>query len=209
VKNSTYSPLKIGIFLLLAFPIFYFFIDVPIAHQLFYLPIEFRAFFKGISFFISPITHLIFWPLFLLFTLFFLRGKKMQYFATQVTFSLLLALGLVKLFKWLLGRARPELLLKKIYGFQLFCTDHHYLSFPSGHATVIFCISSSLIYLFPKRYKLVLLLTSVISMCRIALNYHFCSDILGGWLFGMISVEIVRKAKNRAEILPDSSLNRN
>lgn len=106
---------------------------------------------------------------------------------------------------WLLwNRARPELIANGIAA-----PDLH--SFPSGHATVVWVVYGFLAYLWWRaahhwleRLTTVivsLLWIAVVSSARLVLGAHWPSDVLAGWLIGLVWLVVVIVALERAEAI--------
>ncbi len=87
--------------------------------------------------------------------------------------------------RYLWHRPRP---LDALHVHQLL-VEHSY-SFPSGHATFLFGLSS-LLYLYNKKIGIVsFVATLLITVARVAAGVHYPSDIFAGMIFGMISAWI-------------------
>jgi membrane-associated phospholipid phosphatase len=92
---------------------------------------------------------------------------------------------LVHLLKFLIGRARPELLLEMgAYSLTPFTGDHIYESFPSGHSTAAGAFFGAFMMLIP-RFRFVFIgLALVIGMSRVIVGAHYPSDVAAGLLLG-------------------------
>ncbi|MGE0199071.1 MAG: phosphatase PAP2 family protein [Simkaniaceae bacterium] len=173
--------------LLLALAILsFFFLDKAIALTIAPTAKVYRPLFKTLSLCIFPPLQLLFWI-----TLFLIaRLSQSKRHWTLPLFEISAAQGLsvacVRLSKVVIGRARPDIFLKKgifgIYGPHL---DSHYHSFPSGHTIAAFTLATSLSFLYP-RYKVAFyLLAFFLSSSRVFLADHYCSDVLGTACIGM------------------------
>lgn len=80
----------------------------------------------------------------------------------------------------------PSLIETQAYGFQWFNGSPLSLSFPSGHAAVIFAFSTSAWYLFPKLRPLWALLAVLVVVGQVGMYYHFLSDAIAGALLGVM-----------------------
>lgn len=126
--------------------------------------------------------------LFSVIVLIFLVYKK-PYLKTEI---FILTMGsaviLSQILKYLIQRTRPiEMLIEK--------TTY---SFPSGHATLAVAFFGMLIYLFTNkiknktlRYSFIIgnvLLILIIGFSRIYLNVHWLTDVLAGYVLGLICI---------------------
>lgn len=88
--------------------------------------------------------------------------------------------------KFLCGRARPGLyFLSGMYGFfpDIFRFNPSYMSFPSGHAAVVFAFAFALGACFPYCRAGLLVFATLVSTSRVILTWHYISDVLvGAWL---------------------------
>jgi len=180
-------------FAIALFFIGFFFLDLVLANQLFFFPKSFHPFLEWLSFCIAPILHFIVWPTLYCLSYFFFSHKKVLLFIKHLVLSLFVTTVIVHCSKWLLGRARPEFLPYKIYGWYFFSSNYGFDSFPSGHATVAFCLFSSFSHYFSKYWIYFFLGCFVCSSSRIMLNYHFVSDIAGGVFIGIVTSELIWK----------------
>lgn len=91
-----------------------------------------------------------------------------------------LSIAFVRLFKIIIGRARPDIFLKKgVYGFYGFEWNHHFHSFPSGHSMAAFTLATSLALLFPRFRTYFFSIAALLTTSRIFLLGHFPSDVIG------------------------------
>lgn len=151
---------------------------------------------KVVSHMLSPPFHLAFWSAIYLTAM--CRKKKDRFlsFSEQILYSLWISLPLVYCMKIMLGRARPELFVQNIYGFYFMMHNHHYHSFPSGHAAVASCLLMPLLRLLPKFRIVWMVLFLLLSSSRVLLNYHYASDIVGSATICYILQEFWRR-KNK------------
>ncbi len=165
------------------FIILCFLLDVPIRDFCEGIPKNIRKILKGLSPIVSPTLHLVIWATGIFIV--FLTSKLRAYrpLLLHLNCTLVITLGVVKLLKWVLGRARPDLS-EKIYGFHFFQSDHHFHSFPSGHSATAFAVASVLSYFYPNYKKYFFFFAALLSILRILLNYHYISDVLFGGLIG-------------------------
>lgn len=201
MRRSHFTRLlyAVGILLLL-----FFYIDPYISQFCSGLPHSYRHYLKAVSYVLSPPLHLLGWSIIYLFTKYKCKGSALFFLSRKIFYSLLLSLSLVYCMKILLGRARPELLVKDIYGFYFMTQNHHYHSFPSGHASVAACLFFPLLSNFPKYRLYWILLPIILSSSRVLLNYHFVSDIVGGGMICYMVQNLYRKygdKKRKSDLL--------
>ena len=143
----------------------------------------------GIVYFFIPITSLASTPitcLVVLLTAILCWFVRQRYIIIGLLIAVIGSTIFTFLTKMIFQRARPIdiLLLERTY------------SFPSGHATVTIALYGFIAYVairFSQRFAvqvrimiLTLLLTMMIGLSRILLNEHYLSDVLGGYLVGVL-----------------------
>ena len=155
----------------------YLFLDERLACFLYEADIP-RGLMKGLALPFTPALHPFLWTgLFL-----FKRCRATLFIASSVGLTSLFS----KLLKWSCGRARPYLMFEDgTCGFYGFSTHDPFFSFPSGHAVVAMTLASTLAILYPKHRTPLLILGFCCSLFRVALNYHFLSDAIGGMLLAL------------------------
>lgn len=104
-----------------------------------------------------------------------------------ITINLILVFLLNRILKWAIARPRPEVI--KII-------QETGYSFPSGHSMVSTGFYGFLIYLIYKniknkklKYPLIVLLSILIvliGISRIYLGAHYTTDVIGGWIIGIV-----------------------
>ena len=143
----------------------------------------------GIIYFFIPITSLASTPitcLVVLLTAILCWVVRQRYIIIGLLIAVIGSTIFTFLTKMIFQRARPIdiLLLERTY------------SFPSGHATVTIALYGFIAYVairFSQRFAVqvrimmvTLLLTMMIGLSRILLNEHYLSDVLGGYLVGIL-----------------------
>jgi undecaprenyl-diphosphatase len=102
-------------------------------------------------------------------------------FGWRVLLGTLVAGGVVAALKWLFRRERPPGESRGFYG----QFDRH--SFPSGHAGRSACLVVLLFPLVPFWAGMLLVFwAGLVGLARVALRVHFVSDIVGGWVVGLV-----------------------
>lgn len=177
----------------------FFYIDPYISKLCIGLSHASRNYVKVVSRVLSPPFHMVFWCIIYFTTKYRGMSPALISSSRQILCSLLISLSLVYCMKILLGRARPELLADNIYGFYFMMQNHHYHSFPSGHAAVAICVFAPLFLNFPKFRIGWIVLPIVLSSSRILLNYHYPSDILASGMIGYVVQDLYRKYRNKKE----------
>ncbi|MDN3508670.1 MAG: phosphatase PAP2 family protein [Candidatus Neptunochlamydia sp.] len=145
---------------------------------------------KVFSFLIYPPLHLLLWT-----GAFIIARIKQSHWTLplfEITVSQCLSVAFARVFKILLGRARPDIFLKKgVYGFHGLEWSHHYHSFPSGHTLTAFILATSLVCLFPRFRILFYSLATLLSLSRPFLLDHYLSDVIATASIGMIIASFV------------------
>ncbi len=92
---------------------------------------------------------------------------------------------LVHLLKFLIGRARPELLMDMgAYSLTPFTGDNLYESFPSGHSAAAGVFFGAFLMLVPRFRFIFIGLALVIGVSRVIVGAHYPSDVAAGLLLG-------------------------
>lgn len=97
------------------------------------------------------------------------------------------AIFFATVFKYFLGRYRPELLFQQgLYGFHY--STHQFLmnSTPSGHATRIFVFVTALCLIWRKGSPLFIALGVLVCLSRLVLEFHYLGDVVFGSLLGSL-----------------------
>lgn len=104
--------------------------------------------------------------------------------AGLVFFTIALSGIAANIIKFLVGRARPRLLLEGIYGFSPVNLAGVYHAFPSGHATTIFALAVVLSHFWPRIRGVWYTAALFVAASRVIINAHFLSDVLTGAFLG-------------------------
>lgn len=139
-------------------------------------------------------------PANVLLIIYFLLIDKQSWFSIRVGAIALSSLGLMFLLKFLFRRKRPLApLLKAVKG----------LSFPSGHAIMAVTFFGFIIYILFHlagndlvKYLLtavLVLLILLIGFSRVYLRVHYLSDVIAGFIIGLLWLFISLAVMNRAE----------
>ncbi|MHC2542437.1 phosphatase PAP2 family protein [Sinorhizobium meliloti] len=94
--------------------------------------------------------------------------------------------ALVHGLKFLIGRARPELLADYgPYSLTPFTGDTLFESFPSGHSTAAGAFFGAFAMVMPQLRPLFLLLALLVGISRVVVGAHYPSDVAAGLLLGL------------------------
>lgn len=103
-------------------------------------------------------------------------------FGGRVLIGTLVAGAIITALKWLFRRRRPS---GNRWGFYTRLDRH---AFPSGHAGRSACLVVLLAPLLPVWVAMLLALwAGLVGLARVALEVHFLSDVIGGWLVGLLA----------------------
>ena len=184
-------------FLILAL-LSYLFVDFPLIELISPLRSKLRLLMKGTSLLIFPPFHLVLWTGAFLFARFLSAEKKWTLPFFEIALSQYLSVAFVRIFKVVIGRARPESFLSKnVTGFDFFSGDHYFHSLPSGHTMAAFTLAASIALLFPRFRVISLIIAFHFSMARIYLLDHFPSDIFATAVIGIFIAQMVHTLINK------------
>ena len=114
--------------------------------------------------------------------------------------------GGAELLEYVLGRARPDLLLAAgTYGFFPLKLAHHFNSFPSSHAAAAFAAATVLAHVWPRGRAAFFALAALAALSRVMLNAHFISDVIGGAFVGGALAQLVAAWLIRRRQVPAGS----
>lgn len=166
------------------------FLDQPIAHLFHHQPhigISY-AFYQAVTLLGDARFAMVFTILSFLIAITVLFRHPQNKLANNLLFmgiSMLAAIFLETSLKFLLGRYRPELLFQEgLYGFHYL--SHQFLmnSTPSGHATRVFVFVTGCSLIWKRLTPFFLLLGLSVCLSRLALEFHYLSDVVFGALLG-------------------------
>jgi membrane-associated phospholipid phosphatase len=181
-------------------PVFYFFIDLPVAKLVkTELP-------QAIHDFADHITGAGDWLL-VLFAVIALTARfafKNKLVFRQFLFPLLAAAvaGIITtLLKNIFGRWRPKDFFENgHYGFQPF---HHAASWPSGHSSSIMAMMAAIAIFFPKWRIPCFAIAALIGSTRIILSAHYLGDVFAGLILGYLCAHWIYYLLVRCKQLPE------
>lgn len=121
--------------------------------------------------------------------LFLIFRGRLRVHAWQIFSSVLGAALVVLVLKNLFLRARPEL-------FSSLISMPPDAAFPSGHAAQMASLAAAIWLVAPVRWRLplglvLLALSFAVGWSRIYLQVHWPSDVLGGWVIGVLAAVLV------------------
>jgi membrane-associated phospholipid phosphatase len=108
-------------------------------------------------------------------------------------FSAVAVSGIVTdIIKVIAGRYRPSMYFEHgLYGFDFFHIHSVMNSFPSGHTTTAFALAMYIAYYWPKFSSIGWILAIAVGISRVALTYHYLSDVLAGAFIGIMTVKVL------------------
>lgn len=89
-----------------------------------------------------------------------------------------------------IGRRRPSEL--GPFAYDPFSWQHHFASFPSGHATTAFAVLVAFGALFPRLRPLLWVYAVLIAISRVVVSTHYPSDVIGGAIVGGFGALLIR-----------------
>lgn len=130
----------------------------------------------------------------LLFLIFFKINKRYARIALSFFLAFLLAGLLSDVLKFFFGRNRPVMILDfDTYGFEFFHTKYYKTSFPSGHTATVAAFASMTAYHFKKLTYPAAVFAVIIAVTRIVTLNHFLSDVLMGFVVGIVVSTLIYK----------------
>jgi len=147
---------------------------------------------KVLDIFMPRITHLggaSFTVLSCLF-LYLFGHSEAKVAATQAFVTITSSQGIVQLFKNIINRKRPYLVLPEVNTFWSNLLKDH--SFPSGHTTAGFSLAAVLSLHFPHYSLISYVLATMVGISRIYTGMHYPSDVLSGAFLGMLCAALTR-----------------
>jgi membrane-associated phospholipid phosphatase len=166
--------------------------DQPIAYAFHHLSHDgtLYTFYKSITFLGDEKIALIFIGISFVIAMAMLFRQRYRVLANNLLYmatAMLVAIILEVTTKYLLGRYRPALLFQQgLYGFHYLSHEFLMHSTPSGHATRCFVFVTACSLIFRRLTPIFILLGLLVCLSRLALEFHYLSDVLFGALLGML-----------------------
>jgi membrane-associated phospholipid phosphatase len=137
--------------------------------------------------------------IYLIAMLYLRRFYYFEQFLFIASASLFFATCITNVLKKIFGRYWTEtfvndnfsLVKTQTYGFDFFDGGLKHASFPSGHTTAIFALTTVLWIMYPKFRWLSVLMCAIVIAGLLGCNFHFPSDIVAGAFIGIISAFFV------------------
>lgn len=109
---------------------------------------------------------------------------------------------LVNILKCVVGRPRPSLIdVVGPFAFKPFSYTYSYVSFPSGHACTA-AVLATLVALWLPKYRIIAYVgLGLIASIRVAVQAHYPSDVLVGFVFGAVITLILARFLAQANLL--------
>ena len=198
-------PLPYPYFFLWLFAIlgvcFYFYWDRPISEWVQQMPPIVSSIGYVISALSNPGLSMLILPLLLFISLVWWQKKPLANLFLLMTITVNATHFLTTPIKMFFGRYRPDLWLSQhLYGFDFLVYKDIEMSFPSGHAMTIASILFSIACVYPKKFPLLLVLTILLSFCRVIVDQHYVSDILASMLFTFFMSQWIYLGLKRAKV---------
>ena len=172
----------------------YFFVDIPVAQYFRTLSPAMTALANALTDLINPNLHYYLWPILFLAFRFLWKNQKWANRCLLIFISLLLSNFLAGILKFLLGRARPDLLFSQdLYGFTFFASSNLYKSFPSIHSCTIGVICGAFACFYPRWSLCLLPICLILASTRVALTEHYVSDVIAGVTMGLLISQWIYK----------------
>ena len=196
-KRSIFLSIKTILAVLLATILSIKYLDTEIAirviHFLKAVPMFYKVS-KGIP---DLLLHFVLVATALMWAMYFYRLHKKKIDAEtqflQLAATVLPAAFMEKtLLKFVFGRTSPRV--SYIYNqqstFHWFKTWHS--SFPSGHMVVFAAFGAAVAIYYPKYRREILIFLILLEAALIGTDYHFLSDVIGGWYLGFATTYLVK-----------------
>ncbi len=191
---TSFSPFLKGLLLTFVFAalLCYFFVDFPLIETLAPHRKTLRSVLKVASLLIFPPLHLLVWGVAFLWARFSHAKERFILPFFEIFVAQAFSVALVRVFKVIIGRARPESFLSyDMTGFDFFSTSHHFHSLPSGHTMAAMTLAASIALLFPRFRILSFSIALLLSISRIFLLDHFPSDLFATGILGIFIAQVV------------------
>ena len=191
---TSFSPFLRGLLLAFVFAAFfcYFFVDFPLIETLAPHRKALRTVLKVASLLIFPPLHLFVWGIAFLWARFSHAKERYILPFFEIFTAQAFSVAFVRVFKVVIGRARPESFLTyDMNGFEFFSSSHHFHSLPSGHTMAAMTLATSIALLFPRFRILSFSIALLLSLSRVFLLDHFPSDLFATGLIGILIAQVI------------------
>jgi len=98
--------------------------------------------------------------------------------------------------------SNPSLIQNGAYGFHPFHGGSAYGSFPSGHATRTFALTSIIWSTYPRWRGVAAMASAAVAVGLLGMNYHFVSDVIAGSFLGSIVSRYAAQLSGLAQAPP-------
>jgi len=124
------------------------------------------------------------------------RRRKVEILLTAILSSMIARFGVTSLIRLFYNRPRPFMILPVE---NLFSESGW--SFPSGHSSFFFSMSTA-VYIYDKKWGLLFfIVTALMNIGRVMAGVHYFSDVVGGMIVGVLTSYatffLLRKLKNK------------
>lgn len=148
------------------------------------------------------VIYLVALPILFLIARFYLHKHELSMKIVYL-FAVVVVSGIVcDILKMIFGRARPSLWFNHhIFGFTFFKHHSNYYSFPSGHVTTAASFGVAMFLLFPKLRAYCVLFITAVAASRVILEWHYLSDVVGGFYLGAVTALVLYRIFNKHVVL--------
>lgn len=120
------------------------------------------------------------------------RARTARFLSLYILVTIGTASALVHMLKFVIGRARPELIAEMgAHSLTPFAGGDLFASFPSGHSTAVGAFFGAFSMLVPQLRPLFALGALTIGVSRVIVGAHYPSDVAAGLLLGLWSAVMI------------------